>query len=155
MSTTLYPAWREAAKQLIDAGTTYGSVITKLHIAKLCDLKPPKTADEKDAYDLKLLSFITSIKAQLLHKHLMLMVPDRKGRYVIIHPSEQTQYAVAEGVNNIKRELVRAADVLAHTNRELLTAEQQRVNTDAQAKLSMLAGMHKTGRKELRALVEK
>lgn len=150
--TTLFPAWKQAVKVLLDEGVTYGSTISRKRLADLCQVRPPESIEDVRRYDLELLSCITEIKDTLLTAHCMLLVSDNKGSYVVIAPESQTQYAVDTGIKSIGREMKRMAMAVSFTRTELLSDAERAKNADAQAKISMLAGMLKVQNGELRKI---
>lgn len=150
--TTLYPAWKQAVKVLIDEGMTYGSTISRKRIAEMCQVRPPESIDDVRRYDLELLTCITEIKDVLLTAHCMLLVSDNKGSFVVIAPESQTKYAVETGIKSIGREMKKMAMAVSFTKTELLTDAERAKNADAQAKISLLAGMMKVQNKELRQI---
>lgn len=152
---TLYPAWKQAVRVLLDEGLTFGTTVTRKRLAELCQVKPPVDVDDVRRYDLELLTCITEIKDTLLTAHCMLLVSDNKGAYVVISPESQTAYAVDTGVKAIGREMKRMAMAVSFTKTELLTDTERAKNADAQAKISMLAGMLKVQNKELAKIAHK
>lgn len=150
--TTLYPAWKQAIKVLLDEGLTYGSTVSRKRLAELCQVRPPESIDDVRRYDLELLTCITEIKDTLLTAQCMLLVSDNKGSFVVIAPESQTQYAVDSGIKSIGREMKKMAMAVSFTRTELLSNEERARNADAQAKISMLAGMMKVQNKELRKI---
>ena len=150
--TTLYPAWKQAVKVLLDEGITYGSTVSRKRLADLCQVRPPESIEDVRRYDLELLTCITEIKDVLLTAHCMLLVSDNKGSFVVIAPESQTQYAVETGVKSIGREMKKMAMAVSFTRTELLSDVDRAKNADAQAKISMLAGMLKVQNKELRKI---
>lgn len=153
MELRLFPAWKNAVQTLLNDGLTYGSNITKAQIIALCELPLPQTIDEKDSFDLKLMSCIINIKEQLLTHHHMLLVSNRDGSYRVISPKEQTGYAVANGTKAIAKEMQRMAMSVQFVNTTLLDTDDRKRNADAQAKISMLAGMARDGNNELIGMV--
>ena len=150
--TTLYPAWKQAVKILLDEGITYGSTVSRKRLADLCQVRPPESIEDVRRYDLELLTCITEIKDVLLTAHCMLLVSDNKGSFMVIAPESQTQYAVETGVKSIGREMKKMAMAVSFTRTELLSDADRAKNADAQAKISMLAGMLKVQNKELRKI---
>jgi hypothetical protein len=150
--TTLYPAWKQAVKVLLDEGLTYGSTVSRKRLAELCQVRPPESIDDVRRYDLELLTCITEIKDTLLTAQCMLLVSDNKGSFVVIAPESRTQYAVDTGIKSIGREMKKMAMAVSFTRTELLSNEERARNADAQAKISMLAGMMKVQNKELRKI---
>jgi hypothetical protein len=153
--TTLFPAWRQAVRDLLDEGTTYGSTISRKRIAEMCNVQPPTSIEDVRRYDLELLTCITEIKDVLLTAHCMLLVSDNKGSFVVIAPESQTEYAVSSGIKAISREMKKMAMGVSFTKTDLLSAPERAKNADAQAKISMLAGMVKSQNMELQNLTEK
>ena len=151
----LFPAWKQAVKTLLDNGLTYGSVLKRGYISELCEVPKPVDIDDVRRYDLEVLRCITEIKDILLTAHCMLMVSDHAGNYIIVEPESQTQHAVDMGVRAISREMKRMAMGVSFTKTELLTDEGRKKNADAQAKISMLAGMVKTKGADLLKLSER
>ena len=153
--TTLFPAWRQAVRDLLDEGITYGSTISRKRIAEMCQVQPPTSIEDVRRYDLELLTCITEIKDVLLTAHCMLLVSDNKGSFVVIAPESQTEYAVSSGIKAISREMKKMAMGVSFTKTDLLSAPERAKNADAQAKISMLAGMVKSQNMELQNLTEK
>jgi hypothetical protein len=153
--TTLFPAWRQAVRDLLDEGITYGSTISRKRIAEMCQVQPPTSIEDVRRHDLELLQCVTEIKDILLTAHCMLMVADHKGSFVIIAPESQTEYAVSTGIKAISREMKKMAMGVSFTKTDLLSAPERAKNADAQAKISMLAGMVKSQNIELQNLTEK
>lgn len=152
---TLFPAWKQAVKVLLDEGLTFGSTITRKRLADLCQVKPPESIEDVRRYDLELLTCITEIKDVLLTAHCMLLVTDNKGAYVVIAPESQTQYAVDNGIKAIGREMKKMSMAVSFTKTDLLSDADRAKNADAQAKISMLAGMVKTKGADLLKLSER
>ena len=148
----LYPAWKHAVAKLLESGLTYGGSVSKAQIAELCGLRVPETIKEKESFDLQMVAFTTEIRQSLLHEHNMLMAPNWDGSYRIISPSDQTSYAIDKGVKAIAKEMRQMSAGLKHIDTAALTDDERRKNSDAKAKLSMLYGMQKTARKELRQI---
>ena len=153
--TTLFPAWKQAVKDLLDEGITYGSTISRKRISEMCNVQPPTSIEDVRRYDLELLTCITEIKDVLLTAHCMLLVSDNKGSFVVIAPESQTEYAVSSGIKAISREMKKMAMGVSFTKTDLLSAPERAKNADAQAKISMLAGMVKSQNIELQNLTEK
>ena len=146
---TLFPAWKQAVKILIDEGLTYGSTISRKRISELCNVRPPESIEDVRRHDLELLQCTSEIKDILLTAHCMLLASDNKGSYVVIEPESQTQYAVNTGIKAIGREMKKMAMSVSFTKAEMLTDSGRAKNADAQAKISMLAGMMNAKNKEL------
>ena len=152
---TLFPAWKQAVKVLLDEGLTFGSTVTRKRLADLCQVKPPENIEDVRRYDLELLTCITEIKDVLLTAHCMLLVTDNKGAYVVIAPESQTQYAVDNGIKAIGREMKKMSMAVSFTKTDLLSDADRAKNADAQAKIAMLAGMVKTKGADLLQISER
>lgn len=139
--TTLYPPWKQAVKRLLDDGLDFGSVVTRLDIAKLCDIAPPRNIDDVRRYDLELLRSIYEIRDTLLTAHCMLLVANGEGGFVVIRPEDQTSHAIRTGTRAIGREIKRMAENVNFVRTDLLDNEQRAQNADAIAKVTSLAGM--------------
>lgn len=153
--TTLFPAWKQAIKTLLDEGITYGSTISRKRISDLCNVRPPESIEDVRRHDLELLQCVTEIKDVLLTAHCMLLVSDNKGAYIVIAPESQTQYAVDTGIKAIGREMKKMSMGVSFTRTEMLSDIDRAKNADAQAKISMLAGMLKVQNKELQKITHK
>ena len=151
-NTKLFPAWKEATRKLLDSGVTYESTIKRKHLIELCQVNPPQSIEDVRRYDLEVLKCITEIKDTLLTAHCMLLVSDHAGNFMVIAPESQTQYAVEAGVKAITKEMKRMAMGVSFTKTDLLTDTQRAKNSDAQAKISMLAGMMSKEQKELKRI---
>jgi hypothetical protein len=152
---TLFPAWKQAVRVLLDEGLTYGSTVTRKRLADLCQVRQPESIEDVRRYDLELLTCITEIKDVLLTAHCMLLVTDNKGAYVVIAPESQTQYAVDSGIKAIGREMKKMSMAVSFTKTDLLSDADRAKNADAQAKIAMLAGMVKTKGADLLELSER
>jgi hypothetical protein len=145
----LYPIWKEAVKKLIDGGLTYGSSVKRSYLIDLCGLEPPTRVEDVRKFDLDVLRCITDIKETLLTAHCMLLVSDHAGNYHVVAPDSQTEYAVESGIKAIGREMRRMSMNISFVKTELLNDQQRAKNADAQAKVSMLAGMIRNENKDL------
>ena len=150
--TNLFPAWKQAVKELLNEGITYGSTISRKRIAEMCNVRPPESIEDVRRHDLELLTCITEIKDTLLTAHCMLLVSDNKGSFVVIAPESQTEYSVSSGIKAISKEMRKMAMGVSFTKTDLLSAADRAKNADAQAKISMLAGMMKVQNKELQQI---
>ena len=68
---------------------------------------------------------------------------------MVIAPASHTAYALDSVVKAIGREMKKMAMAVSFTKTDLLTDAERAKNADAQAKISMLAGMLKVQNKEL------
>jgi hypothetical protein len=153
MSMGLFPTWKEAVRVLLDGGLTFGATVTRAHLAKLCDIKPATSVEDVRRYDLEVLDGVYKIREALLTNHCMLLVSDGKGGFTVVNPEDQTRIAVDAGTKAMKREMGRMAKGVSFIRSDMLTDDQRAQNADAQAKISLLAGMVLPASRELLGLV--
>lgn len=150
--TELFPAWRQAVKTLVDSGITFGSTVTRAEIVELCRVKPAQSIQDVQRFNLEVLACVSEIKETLLTAHSMLLVSDRAGGYVVIHPRDQTKVAVDMGMKAISREMKKMAMATTFVRSDMLTSDERAKNADAQAKISRLADMISPVKKEIMAI---
>lgn len=137
----LDPSWRHALQQLLAEGLTFGSTVTRERIGQMCRLEKGTDYTSMRKYDLKLLGIVHHMREELLHEHRMLLVTDNNQGYEIVHPHEQTSYAIEQGVKGLKKAYSQMAERIAYVRVDLLTDQQRRENMDAQAKVGALGAM--------------
>jgi hypothetical protein len=94
-----------------------------------------------------LLRGMDMIRSELLENHRMVLVREMSARgYTIVMPAEQTRRAMVELQNGFKKVTRKAMKRLSYINREMLTIEQERENSEAMAKLALLS---KAGKRQL------
>ena len=145
----LFPAWKQAIKTLLESGLTYGSILRKDDIAKLCDLVDPTTIAEKTEYDLQMLTYTQEIKRSLLQDSNMMLATNFDGTYRVIEPKDQTAFALEHGAKSITREIRRMTEGVQYVNLTMLDSDSRRQNMDARAKIKALAGMQSSRNQEL------
>lgn len=128
------------------AGFTYGSVIPKSWFDHHLEIPEPETVADVQKSQILYASLMGELRAALLVTKKMALRTKTGVGQEVIHPGEQTEWAMAEVKNSIARELEKARDRLCYVNFGSLTDEERRENMDAQAKLSFFQ------RKGLRAL---
>lgn len=138
----LSPAWKHALSVLVDRGLDYGRVIHKRELCELFGLRDPVTAADQVRHQMDFMQQFSELRAELLEEHrLRLRTMYGESSYEVVHPADQTDLSMAEGIRdmrNIARKLARELSFIRH---EELTDDQRRKNADAQAKAAMLAGM--------------
>jgi hypothetical protein len=150
VTTTLYPAWREAVKQLLDSGLAFGGVVTREQIIHLCGIRPAVSINDVDRFELEVLQAIASIKHHLLYQHSMYMYSSKAGSYTIARPQDQTGMVLDTGRRAIRKAMTRMSDGVTCIRADLLSAPERAYNVDAQAKISQLRGMIKQPVAQLR-----
>ena len=149
----LYPSWKNAVRELLNTGLTFGSTLSRDHLISLCKIKPATVVEDVRRFDLEVLQAVYSIKESLLTNHCMLLATDNGGGYIVLRPEDQTAYSIKTGTRALKKEMGRMAKGVSFVQVGMLNDEQRKVNADAQAKISQLAGMMKPLRSELKQLV--
>ena len=138
----LSPAWKQALKELIDGGLKNGDVITRDRLVELFGLRKPVTAEDQERFQLEFMQQFQELRDELLEEHriaLRTMYGERS--YEVVHPSQQTDLAMQDGMRDLRRSVRKMSRTLAFVRHEELTDEQRKQNADAQAKAAMLAGM--------------
>lgn len=149
-----YPIYRQATDELIRSGLTYGMVVTRDHIAKLCGLEKPITAAEQQKFNLDLMRYVSDIKNALLTDHRMLLHTTRNGAYVVIMPSNQVSVVVSSATKAIARELNKMELGVQYVRHDLLTLEERRKNADQKCKLAALASMQRANNSHIASVVK-
>lgn len=137
----LYPAWRQAEKDLLAEGFTYGSLVTKEWLDQAFGIAPPKTIAEFQKAELVRLSQFEDLRLSLLENHRIFLAPVRGVGYTAVPPEKQTSTAVAIRTKEVKSALAKMAREISHVNLDLLNDAQRQENADAQAKLGALRSM--------------
>jgi hypothetical protein len=143
----LYPAWRQAEVDLIAAGLAYGSLITDEWLDAAFGIKPPQTIAEAERAQLVRLSQRESLRESLLENHSMLLSRVTGVGYSVVPPELQTKVAVEQRTKEIRAALHKLAREISFVNTALLSDEQRKENSDAQAKLG---GLRSLFRKQLK-----
>jgi hypothetical protein len=140
---TLYPAWREAAKLLLNDGLTFGSLVSRDTLIRLCGISPATSIEDVDRFDLEVLQAVASIKQHLLQHHRMYMFSSKAGQYTVAHPEDQTGLALDTGRKAVKKAMLKMTEGVSYIRTDMLTSSERARNADAQAKISQLGGMIK------------
>ena len=142
----LFPAWRQAAKEFIEAAFSDGEIIPKSWFEKAFDMPPitgKMTQEELNNRQLKWLSAITDLRDFILENHAIYLHTVQGQGYMLVPPKDQTRIAQEKYEREAKASYKQASLRLKHVRFSELTDEQRRENMDAIAKLSMLRGMQK------------
>lgn len=147
----LYPAWREALRQLREAGRIVpGELITRKELEAIFGMKPPNTIAEYEQNRLKFLQQFSELREALLEdEQAMLRVAVGIGWW-IVPPADQTARAMDDRLHSIHRELQKLGSELVNIRADELTEAERAANADARAKAGQLAAM--LGRKHLAKL---
>jgi hypothetical protein len=138
----LYPAWREALRQLRNDGTLVpGGQIPRDELEALFGLKPPSTIAEYERHRLRFLQQFTDLRDALLEEEQLMLRSVLGVGWEIVEPAEQTGRSMDDRMRNIHRELRRLGAELTFIRTEALTESERAANADARAKTGQLAAM--------------
>lgn len=131
--------WKAAIVKMREDGLTYGDIITHEEMYNLIGVPMPEKLtgfrDIKQA-QLAYIHNVEKIRRELLEEDQMDMQNVRGIGYQIVNPNEQTSKAMGDMMADIKRVLRRTAGRIGFVDLARLSAEEQRENTDARARLS-------------------
>lgn len=140
----LYPAWRQAEKDLLEDGLTYGSVLTESDLKRAFNIGEPKSIADVKKLELLYLQHYTALRDSLLINRRMMLVRSRHDDgYIVVRPEHQTRLSTKRRTKELKRAMQKWAREISHVETALLDDAQRKENSDAQAKLGMLHGMFK------------
>ena len=137
----LFPAWRQTLAELEQAGIHAGQVISKRWLDERFGIREPLTIQEAERNRFIFLRSMTSLREALLEKHQYMLRSVPGVGYEIIPPERQTDVALRDRGEQIRRALQTLAIELTYIRADELTDEQRRQNTGALAKVGALAGM--------------
>lgn len=137
----LYPAWRQAEADLLATGVTYGSLISDEWLDHAFGITAPQSIAEAERAQLVRLSQIEALRESLLANHNMMLTRVRGVGFTVVPPELQTKTAMQMRTKEVRVALQKLAREISHVNTSLLTDDQRKENTDAQAKLGVLRTM--------------
>lgn len=145
---SLFPQWRQAVENASDS-YTYGDVIPHEWLIDHFGLEKPKhgTDEQFKKYQFDFLEAMEGFKNAMLVEHHMALENVRGRGYRILHPNEQTDFAIRQYKITMAREVRKAANLLHNIEVSMLTPEEQRENINARGKL---AAIQSFTRKQLR-----
>lgn len=138
----LLPAWKNAAVAIESGRWKVGDLIRRddlLELMELCEPVDRVTVESYKTWQLAVLSSIEALRDHLLRSCNMCLATVYGQGYRILPPREQTDYAMREGMKELRRDLSKMASRLTHLDRSALTAEQAKQNTDAMARTAAIA----------------
>lgn len=133
----LDPPWRQAVE---DANVLfeYGEIIAKDWLLEAFEIQQPKTLAEFQRHQFAFLDALTNFR-ELLSEHYKKELRALPGKgYEVVKPSEQTDFAKAEGQRDIRTALRRWERRLRNVEETLLTMEQAQYNAEWRGKLAAL-----------------
>ena len=139
---SLFPAWKNAVAMIASVRFKYGDLITHDEMDQLIEVEKPTghvNAKRWQDYQVKRMSSIESVKTALLKDHNICLASDHGKGYLILHPKDQTKYAVAQSDKEIRKSLKSAKRRLININHQALDAAQRKENTDAIVRTASIA----------------
>lgn len=145
----LYPKWREAVKSFIQSSPMPGDIITEEWRCEQFGITKPSSGKFEDfqRYQFDMLNAMQGFTRELLENHMVHLKSIGGGKYVVLAAKEQTSEAWSSGVKDIGKAMVKMATQLSHVDHSVLSVEERKENTDAQARLSFMASMVKRARR--------
>lgn len=137
----LLPAWRNAAAELFSGQYRYGDVISHETLRVALRLPEPQgklTREEWESWRLSLVAQVDALSDWLLEEKNMCLRNVQGQGYMIVEPSEQTEFAVKQGRKRIRAELKKMGRRLSFIDHKALTQDQRKANADALARLSFM-----------------
>lgn len=137
----MLPAWRNAAAELFSGQYSYGDVIAHETLREALRLPEPTgrlSREEWEAWRLALVAQVDALSDWLLEEKNMCLRNIQGQGYMIVEPSEQTDFAVKHGRKKIRAELRKMGRRLSFVDHGALTADQRKENADALARLSFM-----------------
>lgn len=146
---TLYPPWKQAVRDFMEAGFRPGDLIPHSWLAEhfglpLLDDAAMLTPAEYRNRQFEWLQHVEAVKAELLERHQVLLRSVYGQGYRWVPPHEQTGVAVEEFEREARRAYRKAGERLTHLRVAELTDAQRQENLNAIGRLSMLQGMHRS-----------
>ena len=143
-TTKKHPIWREATAQII-MDFSYGDTISLKWFEKRLELEKPKQASfvTYNEYSLKWLTAIEALKRELLENHNMALKNIRGEGYIIVHPADQTKFAMEDMGRLFKKAAIKTARRLKFVDSKRLNDEQIRENSEAIGRLAALKAFSK------------
>lgn len=142
----LYPVWRQAVKDFLGHEYQAGDVVSYAWLYQAFQLPSPDPTmqvQEADKINLQFLSHFKNLEKALLEESNIALRNVRGKGFQVVPAREQSEWALAEGLKEIKKELSRMNRRVAHVELSQLTAEERRKNADILARVSSLRNLMK------------
>lgn len=140
-SVSIYPAWRQAVKEFLALSPQPGFIIKKAWLIDQFGLNEGETKEQYQKFQLDYLQDIDLFKRELLEIHQIALASVHGEGYRVLAPSEQTGHAMKQGLKRVRSNLRNMGSMLANVDFSRLTADERQQNSDAIARVSMIAGM--------------
>ena len=131
----------------------YGDIINKDWLLSNFELKMPEngTFKEYQNFTLNFMEYVESIKSIMLEEYSKHLVSIKGEGYLIIMPSQQTEYAMKKLQKTIRTELNRAVTTIINTNEELLSLEDIKRKSESLGNIAALQAFTKKQNKFLQS----
>ncbi len=126
-----------------------GQLISHSWLEWALSLPKARTASELVQVQFLILDRVEQFKDALLKQHNIYIVSVRGKGYRVVPPGDQAFVAIEGAMRGVRKEFRRCQTVLAHTRMGELGADEARRHTDAQVKVSALAGMVGKAKREV------
>lgn len=138
----LYPAWREAQRQLRAAGRIRpGEQITRAELEAIFGIKPAQTIAQHEQNRLRFLQQFSDMRAALLQDDQAMLRPVSGVGWEIVPPQEQTQRAMDDRMRAIHRQIAMLSSEVSNIRADALSSADLAENANARAKVGQLAAM--------------
>ena len=136
-----FPVWVQAASDVVTE-FDYGDVIPHEWLAAHLELSPREglmTVNEHRALDFEAMAKMDGLRNTLLEQHQRHLENVRGVGYRVVPPQLQTDAAMRQLTQDMRRSLGKTMKVLLNVNESLLTLDDLRENTEARSKLAWIA----------------
>ena len=133
------PVWKAAVAKLVTE-FAYGDHVTRSWFCDVFGIEYPKVASiaTMRKLDFTLMGMRVKFDETLLRDHKMALRSLGHGEWEIVPPNEQTAHAVSQTASGVLRAFAKGREIIEHTKVDELTPAEQKIRTDALAKLGSL-----------------
>ena len=135
------PEWKSVAIALAEEDPEPGTVFTHEFLRQSFGINCGDTVESYKAAMFDYLQCIENMKSFLLVEHQIALRSVRGEGYVLVPPSQQTEYGVDAGVHGVRKALRKMNSIISNVRLDRLTDEQIRKNTDARVHAAGLASL--------------
>lgn len=141
--TELHPAYKEAAKQIVERveAEGYGFIIAHEDLREMLRIEFPHSSKGYDAY--KAWSFaicddVESLRDLLLDEHNIYIMNIRGIGYQVLSPDEQIRKGYMKHVHKMTAQLNKALKTLVNVNQHMLSAEEEKERQEKLIKMTFI-----------------
>jgi len=143
MTTKQYPAYKEAATQIVKRVEKegYGFVIEHEEIRKMLCVELPDDSKGQEAYKAytwALCEEVVSLQELLLDEHYIYLLNVRGFGYQVLSPPEQIRKGFSKHAQKMRVQLNKALKAVVNVNRELLTIEDEKERQEKITKMTFI-----------------